>query len=74
MFELFVLIIFGWLFVKAIGLAFKVSWGLAKILAVILFVLSLPTLIGCLLMASGIILMIPIALIGTAFGLLRACV
>ena len=74
MFELFVLIIFGWLFIKAIGLVFKVSWGLAKILAVILFVLSLPTLIGCLLMASGIVLMIPIALIGTAFGLLRVCV
>ena len=74
MFELFVLIIFGWLFIKAIGLVFKVSWGLAKILAVILFILSLPTLIGCLLMASGIVLMIPIALIGTAFWLLRACV
>ena len=74
MFELFVLIIFAWLFIKAVGLVFKVSWGLAKILAVILFVLSLPTLIGCLLMASGIVLMIPIALIGTAFGLLKACI
>lgn len=74
MFELFVLIIFAWLFIKAVGLVFKVSWGLAKILAVIIFVLSLPTLIGCLLMASGIVLMIPIALIGTAFGLLKACI
>ena len=74
MFELFVLIIFAWLFIKAVGLVFKVSWGLVKILAVILFVLSLPTLIGCLLMASGIVLMIPIALIGTAFGLLKACI
>lgn len=74
MFELFVLIIFGWLFIKAIGLVFKVTWGLAKILAVILFVLSLPTLVGCLLMASGFILLIPIALIGTAFGILKACI
>ena len=74
MFELFVLIIFGWLFIKAIGLIFKVTWGLAKILAVILFVLSLPTLVGCLLMASGFILLIPIALIGTAFGILKACI
>lgn len=74
MFELLVLILFGWLFVKTIGLAFRVTWGLAKVVAVILFVLALPTLIGCFLVAGGILLLIPVALIGLAWGVLRACV
>lgn len=74
MFELFVLILFCWLFIGAIRLAFRVTWGLAKIAAVILFVLALPTLIGCLLMAGGIILLVPVALVGAAFGILKACV
>ena len=74
MFELLVLILFGWLFVKTIGLAFRVTWGLAKVVAIVLFVLVLPTLIGCFLVAGGILLLIPVALIGSAWGVLRACV
>lgn len=74
MFELFVFILFGWLFFGAVRLAFKVTWGLAKIAAVILFVLALPALIGCLLFASGLILLLPVALIAIAWGILRACV
>ena len=66
MFELLVLILFCWLFVKTIGLAFRVTWGLAKVVAVILFVLAMPTLIGCFLVAGGILLLIPVALIGSA--------
>ena len=72
MFELLVLVLFCWLFVKTIGLAFRVTWGLAKVVAVILFVLALPTLIGCFLVAGGILLLIPVALIGLAWGVLRA--
>ena len=74
MFELLVLIAFAWLFIKAIGLAFKVTWGLAKVVAVILFALALPSLIGCFLVASGIALLIPVALAGAACGILKACV
>lgn len=74
MFELLVLIAFGWLFCKAISLAFKVTWGLAKVVAVILFVLAVPSLIGCFLVASGLALMIPVALVGAAFGILKVCV
>lgn len=73
MFELLVLIAFVWLFFKAIGLAFKVTWGLAKVVAVILFVLAVPSLIGCFLVAGGIVLLIPVALVGTACGILKAC-
>ena len=74
MFELLVLITFIWLFFKTIGLAFKVTWGLAKVIAVILFALAVPSLIGCFLIAGGLALLIPIALVGTAFGILKACV
>lgn len=73
MFEALVLIIFVWFFFEAIRLACKVTWGLAKITAVILFVIALPALIGCLLMASGIVLLIPVLLVMAAFGILNAC-
>lgn len=73
MFELIVLALFCWIFFGAIKLTFKVAWGLAKAIAVILFVLALPSLIGCLLYASGIILLVPVALIGLAWGILKAC-
>lgn len=52
MFELLVLILFGWMFIGALRLAFKVTWGFAKIAASILFVLALPVLIVCLLFAG----------------------
>lgn len=74
MFDLLVLILFGWLFIAVLRLAFRVTWGLAKIAAVILFVLALPTLIIALLATSSIILLLPVVLIGAAFGILKACV
>ena len=74
MFELLVLILFAWLFFKALNLAFRVTWGLAKVIAVILFTLALPVLIGCFLVASGVVLLFPVALVGTAFGILKTCV
>ena len=73
MFELFVLSLFAWLFVKATVLAFRVTWGLAKIFAVILFILAVPALIGCLLLTSGIALLLPVVLIGAAWGILKTC-
>ncbi|MBO7253165.1 MAG: hypothetical protein J6V25_11145 [Oscillospiraceae bacterium] len=73
MFELLMLILFVWLFVKAVGLAFKVTWGLAKVVAVILFVLALPALLGCFLVAGGIALLIPVLLVGAAVGILKNC-
>ena len=73
MFELLILILFAWLFVKSIGLAFRVTWGLAKFFAVILFVLAVPALIGGLLLASGIVLLFPLVLIGIAWGILKTC-
>ena len=73
MFELLVLILFGWLFFTAIRLALKVTWGLAKIAAIILFVMALPVLIFGLLMVGSVILLIPLVLVGAALGILKAC-
>lgn len=73
MFEILMIALFCWLFFQAVRLAFKVTWGLAKIAAVILFVLALPSLVGCLLFAGGFLLLLPIALIALAWGILRAC-
>lgn len=73
MFELLVIALFCWIFFGAIKLTFKVAWGVAKVAAVILFILALPSLIGCLLYASGIILLMPVVLISLAWGILKAC-
>lgn len=74
MFEILTLVIFVWLLVKAIGLAAKITWGVAKIIAGILMVAALPVLIICLLFVGGIALIIPIAVIGIAVGILKAFV
>ena len=42
MFELLTIAIFIWLLVKVIGLAFKLTWGVAKVAATILIGLALP--------------------------------
>ena len=74
MLDLIVVILFCWLFFKALGLAFKAAWGTAKILASIRFTIAVPMLIACLTFAGGIVLLVPVALIGIAFGLLKAIV
>ena len=74
MFELLVLILFGWIFWGALRLAFHVTWGFAKIAAFILLALALPVLIVCLLFAGGVVLLLPVALIALAWGILKACV
>lgn len=73
MFELLVLILFGWIFWGALRLAFHVTWGFAKIAAFILLALALPVLIVCLLFAGGVVLLLPVALIALAWGILKAC-
>ena len=74
MFELLAVAAFLWLFIKGLGLAFRVTWGLTKAVAIVLFVLAMPALLGCLLLAGGVLLLIPVALVGIAFGILKAAV
>ena len=74
MFELLTIVVFVWLTIKAIGLAFKLTWGMAKIVASILMVLALPLLIVCLLFVGGAILIVPVAMIGIAAGIMKSCI
>lgn len=73
MLEFLILIAFCWLFFKAMGLAFRVAWGGVKIVASILFALALPALVLGLIFVGGILLLVPLAMVALAFGLLKAC-
>ena len=73
MFELLTIAIFIWLLVKSIGLAFKLTWGVAKIAASILIGLAFPVLIVCLIFVGGIALLAPVVMIAIAAGILKAC-
>ena len=73
MFELLVIAFFIWLLVKSIGLAFKLTWGAAKIVASILIGLAFPVLIVCFVFIGGIALLVPVVMIVIAAGILKAC-
>ena len=72
--ELLIVILFCWLFFKAMGLAFRMARGTAKIIASVLFAVAVPLLVLCLVFAGGVFLLLPLALIGIAFGVLKACI
>ncbi|MGM9659926.1 MAG: hypothetical protein ACI3WQ_04960 [Faecousia sp.] len=74
MLEILFTLLFVWLLVKTIGLAFRVAWGAAKIVASVLFALAVPLLVLCLIFAGGLLVLVPLAMLGAAFGLLKACV
>ena len=74
MFELLTVVFFIWLLVKAIGLAFKLTWGVAKIAASILIGLAFPVLILCFAFVGGIALLVPVIMISIAAGILKAVV
>ena len=74
MLEILTVVLFCWLFFKALGLAFRVAWGTTKVIASLLFAVAVPLLVVCLLFVGGIALLLPLALVGIAFGLLKAVV
>ena len=74
MFELLTLILFVWLFVKAIGLTLRMTWGIAKITVSLLIGLALPVLFVSLIFIGGIALLVPIVMIAIAAGIVKACV
>ena len=74
MLEIFIIVLFCWLFFKALGLAFRVAWGTTKIIASLLFTLAVPMLIAGVVFAGGILLIVPLILVGIAFALLKAIV
>lgn len=74
MLEIIISILAICLLAKAISLAFRIAWGTAKIVATILMILAVPIFIVCLIFTGGFILLLPVALIAGAIGILAKCV
>ena len=74
MLDLIITVFFFWLFFKAIGLARRMTWGVTKFFVSLLFTIALPLLGFCLFFAGGLLILVPLGLVGLAFGLLKACV
>ncbi len=72
MLDFLLTVLFICLFFWTIKLLFKLTWGVAKVIAVILLILSLPTLIGVLMVAGGLVLLIPIGLLIGAIATIKA--
>ena len=62
-----------WLLYQTLRLSFKVAWGVAKFMAYGLCILALPALALCVMTAGGIVLLLPIALLAGAWGIMSAC-
>lgn len=73
MLDILLTVLFICLFFWTIKLLFKLTWGVSKIIAFILLIISLPTLIGILLVAGGLVLLIPVALLIGAIGIVKLC-
>ena len=66
--------LFIWLMIKAIFFACRLTWGFVKLSAGILIVLALPLLIVCLALSGSIILLLPLAMIAMAVGMMKSCI
>lgn len=71
MLDFLLTVLFICLFFWTIKLLFKLTWGVTKIIAVILLIVSLPTLMGILMVAGGLVLLIPVALLIGAIGIIK---
>ena len=74
MFELLMVGVFVWLMCKVVGLMFRVTWGIAKLIAGILLFLAAPVLVVCLLFVGGVFLLIPVGLVVLALAIVARCV
>lgn len=72
MLEIGMVILFCWLGFKALGLVFHVAWGATKVLASVLLSLAGVALVGCLVFAGGVLLLLPVLLVGAALAVLKA--
>lgn len=71
MFEFILVLMIGWVLWGFIKLAVVASWGLLKLLGIVLSVIAFPVLfIGVLVVGVGAYLLLPLLLVGAAFGCL----
>ena len=63
-----------WLCGDGSGLALRRTWGAARVVGSLLMALALPVLIVCVLFAGGVLLLVPLFMVGIAVAILKACV
>ena len=73
MFSFLVTILFLWIAYKSLKILFSLTWGIVKIMCTVLLVLAAPALAICLLIAGGMLILLPLGLVAGAFLLGRAC-
>ena len=61
-----------WLFFKGVGLALRMTWGLAKLIGVVLMTVALPVAGVCVFVGLAVLLLLPVGLLLLALGLMRA--
>lgn len=72
MLELILIGVFALLFGKALGLVLKLTWGVAKLAVGLVMGLAVPVLVVSVLFAGGLALLVPVAMVGLVFFLLKA--
>ena len=73
MIELFIVVFFFWLFWQVLRLSLHMAWSAARVFGTLLAALALPLLICLLLFAGGVLLLIPVAVVAIAWGILKVC-
>lgn len=74
MFEFLVIVVFGWLLFRSVGLVFGLTWGIAKILVSLLIGLTVPVLFICLIFVGGIALLVPLGMLAVVVAIVKAFV
>ena len=72
MFEIIMVAAFLWLLFKALGLVFRLTWSVTKLVVGLLLALAFPLLVVCLIFASGLLLLVPVGMILLALAILKA--
>ena len=58
---------FGW----GIALTFRLAWGVAKIVAIVLLALAVPVLVSCLVVGAGVAMLAPVCMVIGAVTLVK---
>ena len=73
MFTFFAFVGFLWLFFQGVSLAFHLTWGIAKVVGSLLMLLALPIMALCLLVFGGVVVLLPLLMVGAAVVILKVC-
>lgn len=71
MIEFMATVVFTWLLWNVLKLAFQITWGAAKGIAILFVAGALLAFAGCLVFDGGILLYAPMALMGIVWRLLE---